>query len=256
MPESGQVMFLHGGPGLSAALERQRFGNTLPVQWWDQPHVDADVSVPFERLVEAAEKELGRLFDAQEQPVALLANSFGVHLALALIERVPERVRSLDILGGTLNMRMAFVRLAERISEVNRDADLKAVSDRAQERGDSESLWALIEKLFTVGNLLDSYWGPGAQEQCESMKALAASGALVHAATFQAALADFIERKPAAPPTFSGSVRVLVGRFDPYARADDAGMWRAVFPKASVEFVEAGHFPHLELPAKVWMPVI
>jgi pimeloyl-ACP methyl ester carboxylesterase len=218
--------------------------------------VDADVSAPFERLVEAAEKELGRLFDAQEQPVALLANSFGVHLALALIERVPDRVRSLDILGGTLDMRMAFVRLAERISEVNRDADLKAVSVRAQEKGDSESLWALIGKLFTVGNLLDFYWGPGAEEQCEAMKALAASGALVHAATFQAALGDFLGRKPAAPPTFSGSVRVLVGRFDPYARADDAGMWRAVFPNASVEFVEAGHFPHLELPAKDWMPVV
>jgi pimeloyl-ACP methyl ester carboxylesterase len=162
----------------------------------------------------------------------------------------------LDILGGTLDMRMAFVRLGQRISEVNRDWDLKAVGVRAEEKGDSESLWALIGKLFTVGNLSDFYWGPGAEEQCEAMKALAASGALVHAATFQAALGDFIERKPVAPPAFSGSVRVIIGRFDPYARADDAALWRAVFPQASVEFVEAGHFPHLELPAKDWMPVV
>jgi pimeloyl-ACP methyl ester carboxylesterase len=253
--DHSQVLFLHGGPGLSAVLERHRFGNTLPVHWWDQPHVSADVGAPFEWLVDAAEKELGRLFDAQEKRVVLLTSSFGVHLALALIARVPEKVASLDILGGTLDMRMAFVRLAQRISEVNRDADLKAVSDRAEEKGDNESLWALIEKLFTVGNLLDFYWSPGAQEQCESMKALAASGLLVHAATFQAVLGDFLERKPAAPPTFSGSVRVLIGRFDPYARADDAGLWRAVFPQAAVEFVEAGHFPHLELPAKDWMPM-
>jgi pimeloyl-ACP methyl ester carboxylesterase len=249
-------MFLHGGPGLSAGLERRRFGNTLPVQWWDQPHVDADVSAPFERLVEAAEKELGRLFDAQRKPIALLANSFGVHLALGLIERVPDRVRSLDILGGTLDMRMAFVRLAERISEVNRDAELKAVSVRAEVSGDSESLWALIGKLFAVANLLDFYWSPSAEEQCEAMKALAANGALVHAATFQAALGDFLGRKPAAPPAFSGSVRILIGRFDPYARADDAELWRAVFPQAAVQFVEAGHFPHLELPAEDWMPVV
>jgi pimeloyl-ACP methyl ester carboxylesterase len=253
--DHSQVLFLHGGPGLSAALERQRFGTTLPVHWWDQPHVNAEMAAPFERLVDAAIRELEQLFESQGKPVALLANSFGVHLALALIERVPERVRSLDVLGGTLDMRMAFVRLAERISEVNRDADLKAVSVRAQEKGASESLWALIGKLFTVGNLLDFYWGPGAEEQCEAMKALAASGALVHAATFQAALGDFIEKKPAAPPTFSGSVRVLVGRFDPYARADDAALWRAVFPQVAVQFVEAGHFPHLELPAKDWMPV-
>jgi hypothetical protein len=253
--DHSQVLFLHGGPGLSAALERQRFSDTLPVHWWDQPHVDADVAAPFEWLVDTAEKELGRLFDAQERPVELLANSFGVHLALALIERVPAKIRSLDILGGALDMRTAFVRLAQRISEVNRDAELEAVGVRAEERGDSESLWALIGKLFTVGNLVDFYWGPGAEEQCEAMRALAASGALVHAATFQAVLGDFLGRKPAAPPTFSGSVRILIGRFDPYARADDAGLWRVVFPQAAVEFVEAGHFPHLELPAEDWMPV-
>jgi pimeloyl-ACP methyl ester carboxylesterase len=255
MSHSEQVLFLHGGPGLSAALERQRFGNALPVHWWGQPHVDADVAAPFERLVDAAEKELGRLFDARRKPVALLANSFGVHLALALMERVPEKIGPVNILGGTLEMRTAFVRLAERIAEVQ-DSELEALSVRAEKMGDSESLWALIEKLFTVANLLDFYWGPGAQEQSESMKALAASGLLVHAATFQAVLADFLERKSAAPPAFSGSVRVLIGRFDPYARADDAGLWRAVFPKAVVEFVEAGHFPHLELPAEDWMPAV
>jgi pimeloyl-ACP methyl ester carboxylesterase len=238
---------------LTAALERQRFANTLPVHWWDQPHVDADVSAPFKVLVDAAEKELGRLFEAQKKPVALLANSFGVHLALALIERVPERIGSLNIVGGILDMRTAFVRLGQRISEVNRDAELEAVSVRAEKMGDSESLWALIEKLFTVANLLDFYWSSSAQLQLDEMKALAASGSLVHVPTYLAVLRDFLERMPAAPPTFSGSVRVVIGRYDPYARADDAGLWRAVFPKASVEFVEAGHFPHLELPAEDWM---
>jgi pimeloyl-ACP methyl ester carboxylesterase len=255
MSDLKQALFLHGGPGLSAGLERLRFSD-LPVHWWDQPHVDASVAAPFEWLVDAATMELGRLFDAQQKPVALLANSFAVHLALALIERVPGKIGPLNILGGALDMRMAFVRLAERISAVNCDADLKAVSLLAQQRGDSESLWVLIGKLFTVSNLLDFYWGPGAKEQCESMKALAASGVLVNAATFQAVLADFLLRKPAPPPPFSGSVRVLVGRFDPYARADDAGLWRAVFPKAAVEFVETGDFPHLELPAEIWMPAV
>lgn len=254
MSNSRQVLFLHGGPGLSAALERRRFGGTLPVLWWDQPHVEADAAAPFGRLVDAAEGELRRLFDAEERPVALLANSFGVHVALALIERVPERIESLDIVGGVLGMRKAFVRLAQRIAEANRDAALKAVSDRAEARGDSESLWALIEQLFTVSNLLDFYWGPAAQEQCKSMNALAASGELVHAATFRGVLADFLERKPAAGQAFNGAVRVLVGRYDPYARTDDAGVWREVFPQAAVEFVEAGHFPHLELPAEDWMP--
>ena len=63
-----------------------------------------------------------------------------------------------------------------------------------------------------------------------------------------------LERKPPPPPAFGGSVRVLIGRFDPYARADDGQLWRAVLPQASVEFVDAGHFPHLELPVEIWMP--
>jgi pimeloyl-ACP methyl ester carboxylesterase len=256
MSDSRQVLFLHGGPGLSAVLERQRFGDTLPVQWWDQPHVDADVAAPFEWLVDAAMKKLGRLFDAQQKPVVLLANSFGVHLALGLIGRVPEKIESLSVVGGILDMRTAFVRLGLRISEVNRDAELDAVSVRAEERGDSESLWALIEKLFTVANLLDFSWGPNAQLQLGEMKALAASGSLVHVPTYLAVVRDFLERKPRMPPKFGGAVQVWIGRFDPYARADDAGLWRAVFPQAAVEFVEAGHFPHLELPATVWMPPV
>jgi pimeloyl-ACP methyl ester carboxylesterase len=239
---------------LSAALERQRFGNTLPVHWWDQPHMDADVSAPFEWLVDAAERELGRLFDVQEKPVALLANSFGAYLVLGLIERVPEKIRSVSIVGGILDMRTAFVRLGLRISEANRDAELEAVSVCAEKMGDSESLWALIEKLFAVANLLDFYWSPEAGAQLAEMKALAASGSLVHVPTYLAVLRDFLERKSQAHPKFGGPVRVWIGRCDPYARPDDAGLWRAVFPQASVDFVETGHFPHLELPAKVWMP--
>ena len=125
MSESEQVLFLHGGPGLSATLERQRFGTTLPVDWWDQPHLDAAVAAPFEWLVDATEKELGRLFEARKKPIAILANSFGVHLALALIERAPEKIGSLSIVGGILDVRLAFVRLGLRISETNRDAELE-----------------------------------------------------------------------------------------------------------------------------------
>jgi pimeloyl-ACP methyl ester carboxylesterase len=241
---------------LSAALERQRFGNTLPVHWWDQPHIDAEVAAPFKRLVDAAEKELGRLFDAQEKPVALLANSFGVHVALALIERVPEKLGQLHVLGGTLNMRAAFVRLGKHIAKANRDSGLGVASLSAERSVDSESLWKLIESLFAVSNLLDFYWGPDGQEQSASMKELAAKGLLMHAATFGVVLRDVLTQPGPSSSQFAGPVRVLIGRYDPYAQPDDEELWRAVFPRASVEFVEAGHFPHLELPIEVWMPSV
>ena len=75
---------------------------------------------------------------------------------------------------------------------------------RAEHIGDDQSLWALIEKLFSVGNLLDFYWSANAGAQVDEMKALAAAGSLVHVPTYLAVLRDFLARKPAAHPTFSG----------------------------------------------------
>lgn len=33
------TLFLHGGPGLHSAVEREWFSDTLPILWWDQPAV-------------------------------------------------------------------------------------------------------------------------------------------------------------------------------------------------------------------------
>lgn len=48
-----QALFLHGGQGRNAELQRRRFGRTLPVHWWDQPPVETS-SRPYEHLVAAA----------------------------------------------------------------------------------------------------------------------------------------------------------------------------------------------------------
>ena len=72
MPASPNF-FLHGGPGMTAELERRQFGATLPVHWWDQPHIDADDRLPFGTLVDATVAEVTRLSDARRGPVDLLA---------------------------------------------------------------------------------------------------------------------------------------------------------------------------------------
>jgi pimeloyl-ACP methyl ester carboxylesterase len=254
--KSTRVLFLHGGPGLNAELERRRFGRSLPVHWWDQPQVNADESAPYERLVEAALEELHRLSSLDGAPVAVLASSFGVHLALALIERAPAKVGCVSIVGGILDMRTAFVRLGRRVAEKNQDPDLAASSLHADRSADSVSLWSLIELLFCVPNLMDFYWSPTATAELDQMKALAAEGALLHVPTYQAVLRDFLAKnRPRETSRWHGAANVWIGLSDPYASPGDAEAWRRVLPTASVQFVDAGHLPHLELPHSVWLPV-
>jgi pimeloyl-ACP methyl ester carboxylesterase len=248
------VLFLHGGPGLTCQLERDQYGDSLPVRWWDQPHFEAEQSSAFDRLVDAAIEELRRLHDLEMKPLALLANSFGAHLALALIDRVPAMIGHLSIVGGTLDLRTALVQLGFHVAEQNQDSSVAAASKRAQQSTDSASLWDLIDRLFSVTNLLDFYWSPAATVQRKAMNELAAKGALFHLPTYQAVLNDFMTRSPPKPTKWRGSAAVWIGRNDPYASPSDAEAWGAVLPSASIQFVDSGHFPHLELPPSLWLP--
>jgi pimeloyl-ACP methyl ester carboxylesterase len=197
---------------------------------------------------------VGRLRGLEDKPVTLVANSFGVHLALALIDRVPALIGHLSIVGGILDLRTALVRLGLHVAEKNHDSSVAATSRSAQQSTDSASLWTLIDRLFSVTNLLDFYWSSTTTVQREAMNRLAATGTFLHVPTYQAVLNDFMTRGPPQPSKWPGSANVWIGQNDPYASANDAESWRKVLPNASVQFVDAGHFPHLELPPSVWLP--
>jgi pimeloyl-ACP methyl ester carboxylesterase len=237
-------------------MERDQYGTSLPAHWWDQPHFEAGQSGAFDFLVDAAAEELGRLHGLEDKPVALVASSFGAQLALALIARVPAKIGYLSIVGGILDLRTALVRLGVHVATHNHDSSLAAASQRAQQSADSATLWALIDRLFSVKDLLDFYWSPTAVVHRVAMNQLAARGALLHVPTYQAVLNDFIARGPPPPVTWRGSANVWIGRHDPYALPSDAESWRGVLPQASVQFVETGHFPHLELPPSTWLQLV
>jgi pimeloyl-ACP methyl ester carboxylesterase len=250
-----RVLFLHGGPGLTAELERRRFGTTLPVYWWNQPIVREDNPSPWESLVGAAIGEARRLSDEARKPVALLASSFGAQLALEIVGRIPERISSVTVSGGTCDVRMAFTQLANKIAQETGDAALAQASVAVSKSPDETALWALIQRLLSTPNLLDFYWSPGAVVQREAMKELAERGALLHLPTFEGVLRDFCRHQGGSSRCpWRGDTKILLGRYDPYVAADDALRWRELFPCGELETVEAGHFPHLELPAEVWLP--
>jgi pimeloyl-ACP methyl ester carboxylesterase len=255
LSKTSKVLFLHGGPGLTCQMERDQYGDSLPVHWWDQPHFEAGQSGAFDLLVDAAVEEVGRLRVLDDRPVALVASSFGAQLAMALIARVPAKIGYLSIVGGILDLRMALVRLGLHVANQNHDSSLASASRQALQSSDSATLWTLIDRLFSVKDLLDFYWSPTAEVQRVAMNQLAATGALLHVPTYQAVLNDCITRGPQPPVTWRGSASVWIGHRDPYALPSDAESWRGVLPEASVQFVETGHFPHLELPASTWLPL-
>jgi Alpha/beta hydrolase family len=251
---SPRILFLHGGPGFTAELERRQFGDSLPVHWWDQPHFDVHDSAPYARLVRAALEELDRLYSQERRPIGLVANSFGAHLALALMRAVPEKIGPSSIVGGVLDVRTAFVRLARRIVQANGDEGLMAASDAVEQRRDFGTLWKLVERLLTVPNLLDFYWSPTATRQLNAMKSLLASGRLLHVLTFHTVLQHFLSMDAmVGPPPWRGPLQVCIGRDDPFYVPEDTSPWRTLLPSASLKVVDAGHFPHLELSPSEWL---
>jgi len=240
---------------MSAELERRQFGATLPVYWWDQPHLGPDVGQPFETLIEAAAAELVRLSLQRSAPVDLLASSFGAYLARALMDRVSERIRAVTISGGVWDLATAILRLGSRFADRSGEADLEAACREAAAADTPDAYLGLLARVSAMPGFIDCYWSPSADEARAAMHALAEKGRLINWPTCQAVMgAALTVLQVPLTAAHSGKVRILLGRFDPYFDESDVPAWKALWPSATVEIVDAGHFPHLELPPPAWMP--
>lgn len=249
------VLFLHGGPGLTAEFERRHYGTALPVHWWDQPHGNPDASRPYPALVEAAIAQVERLALENHGRVALLASSFGAYLARELAERVPEHVGAITISGGVWDLCTTVLRLGWHFVHSRRDADLATACCEAAEADTPQGYFALFARVSAMPGFLDCCWSPAAHEQRETMKALAAEGRLIDWPACQSLMIDALATaESSAPVQHRNPVRIVMGRFDPCFDEGDAAAWRALWPGASVQIVDTGQFPHLELPPSAWMP--
>jgi len=249
------ALFLHGGPGMSAALERQQFATTLPIHWWDQPRLSASSIEPFHQFVEAAKRRVQQLSNEYGGPIALLASSYGARLALELHHVIPESIGAVTISGGVLELKRAFLRFGKHLARRHSSPQLEHLVNQASMSDDLEALWALIGAITAIPDFTDEYWSESAQAQRAAMRALAAQGALVDPSTFQVIVSASVTIPPRPlPPDREHRVLVLIGSHDPYVEVDESEYWRFFWPTATVEVVDSGHFPHLELPPEVWMP--
>lgn len=253
--QASHILFLHGGPGMTAEIERRQYGNTLPIRWWDQPRM-AGVARPYEALVDAAVTEVCGLSRKLRGPVDLLASSFGAYLARSLVDRIPEQIGAVTICGGVWDLRSAFLKLGQWFAARYPNVELGTACADVQAVGDRESYGALLARIASIPDYFECYWSPSAGGPREAMHALAAEGRLIDMPTFQSVLAEvlMVSQEP-LPAPHPGGVRILIGEFDPYFNGHDIPEWKRLWPGALVELVEAGHFPHLELPPAEWMPV-
>lgn len=249
-----EILFLHGGPGMTAELERRQFGAVLPVHWWDQPLVRCGAARPFDTLVDAACVQISRLSTERRGRVNLLANSFGAYLARALVDRAADQVGAITICGGLWDLCTAILRLGSHFARARNDTDLEATCREAAAADTPQSYFELFARVSALPAFLACYWSPSAHEHREAMATLANAGRLIDWPTCQSVMiAALATPQSAVPVKHDQPVRIISGRFDPCFDEGDIAIWQALWPGATVKIVDAGQFPHLELPPSVWM---
>lgn len=245
------ALFLHGGPGLHAAVERAWFGDALPILWWDQPSVAADPT-PFRTLVAHAASQLETLADTVGERVDLIAHSFGGQIAVALTREYPALIRNITLLGCSPDPIRGFIIFARRLIEAGYEhPGLRDALAAVEESCDENSFSALTQACYALSGI---YFGPNSAKMRERYFAIAGETPPVDTATFFAVMREFLHAPPPAQITgYGGEVAMLMGEHDPVLCVDeDREKWRGVFPQAEFKLVDAGHIVHLELPPQAW----
>ncbi|PZA15952.1 hypothetical protein DNK49_14560 [Azoarcus communis] len=260
MPQTPYALYLHGGPGMSSAIERAWFGEQLPVLWWDQPRIAADTPRAFSRTVDAAAGQLLRLRHELGHPPALITLSFGALIALELVRRHPADIGSLTILAPSAPMphpQRSGLRMAEYLLDQGHgDASLREAVTALRKEKSHATILALFSALLAIPDVLNHYFAAASVSPRERFFAEATKVLLLDMDCFAAVTRELVDYPPPSVTTgFSGPVRILFGRHDPlHDPVADPQEWRALFPAACLETVDTGHMIVFELPEDEWIP--
>jgi pimeloyl-ACP methyl ester carboxylesterase len=254
MTTTHNTLFIHGGPGLSSAVEREWFGNTLPILWWDQPSV-AGIPEPFRALVAHAGHQLETLANTSGSKINLIAHSFGGQIATALAREHPRLIRRITLLGSPPVPLHAFLHFARRLLEAGHERPgLKEALAAVEANCDGDRFIAFIQACYPDGSLPSIYFGPHSAEARDRYFEMAGKMPPIDIATFFAVMNEFLHTPNFTQPAgFDGEVSIVMGRDDPLLDLDAGKQeWLKVFPQAEVTLADAGHFVHLELPPEAW----
>ncbi|MFL9908350.1 alpha/beta fold hydrolase [Paraburkholderia sp. RL17-337-BIB-A] len=251
------TLFLHGGPGLSAIVERALYGETLPVVWWDQPRCEVLFARPYQALLDDVALEAEHLASRGGGKINLLAHSFGAHLALYLAMLMPERIGSITLLAPVFNPADALTRVGEHLTYLAPDrGSLRDALVSNREQNSFDSFWTLVERILEVPGFLDVYWGPESHERRRWFLSLIEREPWLDINTLRTILLDYwAGRALTVRTTVRGPVGLVFGVHDVLVdAAQEAVAWKRYFPQATSRQLNAGHFVHLETPPHLWLP--
>jgi pimeloyl-ACP methyl ester carboxylesterase len=256
MVSNAAVLFLHGGPGLSAIAERELYGRTLPVYWWDQPRSVVLYADAFAALLDAAEEELRALAEQTGSPVNLLAHAFGTHLALRLASRLPGLVNEVMLLAPVRDLGDAFIRIGERLRTFYPAAAplVDALDDFRRER-DYELFAKLAAQVTSFANFIDVYWAQAANARRCWYIDLLAHHPILDASAFEVLVKSFWTHPTPSYADVHAPVHIVSGALDCLVDAQaETASWKDQLDCVSSQIIEAGHFIHLEQSPSVWWP--
>lgn len=249
-----KILFLHGGPGLHCAVEREWFKDSLPIRWWDQPSVAGDPS-PFRALVTHAAKQLELMAESNGKQIDLIAHSFGGQIAAALAREYPTLIRRITLLGSPHERIRVFILLARRLLEAGCEyPGLRDALAIAEGDCDETNLFALIQACFPGGTFPKVYFGPHSAKERDRYLSMLEKAPPVDFATYFSVMQEFLHTPNSTQPSgYSGEVTIIMGKDDPLLELDvEKQKWLSVFPQAEFRLVDAGHFLQFELPSDIW----
>ncbi|PTB20128.1 hypothetical protein C9I57_13555 [Trinickia symbiotica] len=213
---------------------------------------------PFGELVEMATDLIAERARQYGQPVGLIANSFGAHVALRVAARIPERIHALTLLAPVFDVVDGLARVARRVVDrlPHSESLVRALDLLSAQPYNRDCFWLLVDELMATPNFLRVYFSARADAQYAEFAGLMAREALFDVSAFRTILQDFWNA-PAleGPPRVECPVEIVFGREDVLTdSASESNVWAAFFPHAKIRHVDAGHFVHLELPPEQWWP--
>jgi pimeloyl-ACP methyl ester carboxylesterase len=252
-----KTLFLHGGPGSSAAAERDLFGDSLPLVWWDQPRSEVLFARPYQALLDDVAFKAETLANQGDGMVRLVTHSFGAHLALHLAMVMPGRINSITMIAPVFNVADAIMRLGRRAASFaeNPKRLLSAIEATHANQQHFDTFWSLVERLCEVPGVFELYWGPGTEELQNWFISLSERGPWLDLNTCKVILQDFWATKALrVQTTVRGPVNIVFGLHDVLVDVKrEARNWSRYFPNLTVYHLSTGHFVHLESSPDLWL---
>lgn len=251
-------LYLHGGPGLSAVVERVWFADCLPMDWWDQPLVDAEDGTPLHSLVDAARARLLHVAERCGTRVVLVSHSVGSVIAAQLLADSRNPIESAILINPIFDLEFALRRLAGRVMASGMASGAAAEALGPLLGKDDDARPCLLDLAVVLGQVperFDLYWSASSRAAKARYLALAPNGPPLDWTSFSM-VGTAIQQCRHALFGIETDVPVLaiVGTRDPLVGSDPAGEIRARLPRARVITVDAGHMAVFEQPSSLWLP--